>query len=42
MGKAHSESTQSDSLMRFGACKIPGCTCKQYVDGITKIDEDLL
>jgi len=28
--------------MRVGKCKIPTCTCQQYVDPIQKIDEDLL
>ncbi len=40
--KAHCESPDSDSLMRLGGCQIPGCTCRQYADGIKKIDEELL
>jgi len=40
--KAHSESAGGDSLMGLGMCRIPGCTCRQYADGIEKIDEDLL
>ena len=40
--KAHSESQESDSLMKLGKCQITGCTCDQYLDSIKKIDEDLL
>lgn len=40
--EAHISSEQNDSLMRGGKCKIPTCTCKQYIDPIQKIDEDLL
>ena len=40
--KAHVESKESDSIMKLGKCQIPDCTCRQYMDGIQKIDEDLL
>jgi uncharacterized protein (DUF1499 family) len=40
--QVHKKSNQSTSLMRLGACQIPNCVCKQYVDGIKKIDEELL
>lgn len=30
------------SLLRVGRCLIPGCDCRQYVDKIETIDEDLL
>jgi len=40
--EAHTSSDGSESLMKVGKCKIPTCTCGQYVDPIQKIDEDLL
>jgi len=42
MEQAHEESDDSSSLMKLGGCKIPQCTCKQYLDTIEKLDEDLL
>jgi hypothetical protein len=35
-------SNENESLMKVGKCKVPTCTCQQYVDPIQKIDEDLL
>ena len=32
----------SESIMKVGSCIIPVCNCKQYVDPINEIDEDLL
>ncbi len=32
----------SDSIIKAGKCQIPTCTCRQYLDPIEKIDEDLL
>jgi hypothetical protein len=40
--EAHISSDGSESLMKVGKCKIPTCTCQQYVDPIHQIDEDLL
>lgn len=40
--EAHKYSENNSSLMRVGPCQIPDCICKQYVDAIKKIDEDLL
>jgi len=40
--EAHTFSEGNDSLMKVGKCKIPTCSCQQYVDPIQKIDEDLL
>jgi len=42
VAQIHESSTQSDSLMRLGKCAIPGCPCKQYLDSIEQIDDDLL
>jgi len=42
MGRAHLESQDSDSLLKLGRCGIPGCMCRQYLEGIGKIDEDLV
>ncbi|WKT57818.1 hypothetical protein QVH35_11040 [Candidatus Nitrosotenuis chungbukensis] len=42
IAQIHESSTQSDSLMRLGKCAIPGCTCKQYLDSIERIDDELL
>ncbi len=39
--EAHESSKENESLMKVGKCKIPTCTCQQYVDPIQKIDEDL-
>lgn len=41
----HSDMAHSgdgDSLMRRGACSIPGCRCDAFVDAILRIDEDLV
>ncbi|HUT06373.1 MAG TPA: hypothetical protein VMW74_06770 [Nitrosopumilaceae archaeon] len=40
--EAHISSKENKSLMKVGKCKIPTCTCQQYIDPIQKIDEDLL
>lgn len=34
--------SNSESLLKVGKCLVPGCECKQYVDKIETIDEDLL
>lgn len=41
-GEAHADSDKSSSILRLGRCRIPFCTCAQYVDVISVIDEDLL
>ena len=40
--QAHTRSSQSSSLIKAGRCRIPTCTCRQYLDPIQEIDEDLL
>lgn len=40
--ETHAKSSDCDSLTGLGECMIPGCTCRQYSDGIKMIDEDLL
>ncbi len=40
--EAHEYAQDSTSLMKVGSCKIPQCSCNQYLDEIKKIDEDLL
>ena len=40
--EAHTTSHATESLMKLGECTVPTCTCKQYVEPIQKIDEDLL
>jgi len=40
--EAHVSSNENKSLMRAGKCNIPSCTCKQYLDPIEEIDEDLM
>lgn len=40
--QAHTLSNESKSLLKLGGCKIPDCTCKQYLDAIKEIDEELL
>ena len=39
--EAH-ETTDNDSLLKRGRCKVPSCDCMKYFDAIKKIDEDLL
>lgn len=39
---AHASSETSASLMRLGACAIPGCTCPEYREAIRRIDEELV
>ena len=29
-------------MIKLGECKIPDCTCKQFINPIEEIDEDLL
>jgi len=42
MDQAHQQSNESTSLLKLGSCQIPDCTCKQYLDSIKEIDEELL
>ena len=42
VAQIHESSVKNDSLMRLGKCTIPGCTCKQYLDSIEYLDEELL
>jgi hypothetical protein len=42
MDQAHRQSNESTSLLKLGSCQIPDCTCKQYLDIIKEIDEELL
>lgn len=39
---AHAPSETSASLMKLGACAIPGCTCPEYREAIRRIDEELV
>ena len=32
----------SNSIIKAGKCQIPSCTCRQYLDPIQEIDEELL
>lgn len=36
------DESKTNSLLRVGKCLVPGCDCRQYVDRIRTIDEDLL
>jgi hypothetical protein len=40
--QAHEPSEKSPSLAKIGRCLIPQCSCRQYIDPIEEIDEDLL
>jgi len=40
--QAHETSENNPSLAKAGKCLIPQCTCRQYLDTIEDIDEDLL
>jgi len=39
---AHESSAQSVSIVKAGKCLIPNCTCKQFIDPIEEIDDDLI
>ncbi len=36
------QNNKNSSLMRTGECIVPECNCKQYIDPIIEIDEELL
>jgi hypothetical protein len=38
----HALNENSTSLIKAGKCNVPNCTCSQYLDPISTIDEDLL
>ncbi|NHI02836.1 hypothetical protein DYY67_0740 [Candidatus Nitrosotalea sp. TS] len=38
----HEPSSESHSFLKAGKCLIPNCTCKQYLDPIDEIDEELV
>ena len=38
----HNTSDLGMSILKLGKCMIPGCQCKEYVDSIRSIDEELL
>ncbi|MCY4491534.1 MAG: hypothetical protein OXC46_08755 [Thaumarchaeota archaeon] len=40
--QTHIPANDSQSIVKLGKCKITGCTCRQYLEPIEKIDEDLL
>ncbi|MFM7862254.1 MAG: hypothetical protein ACKO7Y_05890 [Candidatus Nitrosotenuis sp.] len=39
--QAHEES-KNDSFLKLGKCAIPGCPCRQFVESIEKLDEELM
>ena len=39
---AHAGAEDGESLMRLGACRIPGCPCGKFREAIHRIDEELL
>ncbi|MGQ0795909.1 MAG: hypothetical protein ACT4N5_06990 [Nitrosopumilaceae archaeon] len=39
---AHEILKDGPSIIQAGKCLIPNCNCKQYLDAIEKIDEELL
>ncbi len=40
--EAHVPEEGSRSLVKLGQCKVTYCTCRQYVEPIREIDEDLM
>lgn len=40
--EAHKDDDRSDSLLKAGSCVVPACRCKEYVDPIGEIDEELV
>ncbi|HJT10447.1 MAG TPA: hypothetical protein VJ771_06665 [Candidatus Nitrosotalea sp.] len=39
---AHEPSSKSHSVIKAGRCLIPSCSCRQYLDPIDEIDEELI
>ncbi|MDE1764691.1 MAG: hypothetical protein KGI27_00310 [Thaumarchaeota archaeon] len=39
---AHEHSSKSHSVIKAGKCIIPNCSCRQYLDPIDEIDEELI
>ncbi|WP_177318914.1 hypothetical protein [Candidatus Nitrosotenuis cloacae] len=42
VAQIHEESQKSSSLMKLGKCAIPECMCRQFVESIDQLDEDLM
>ncbi|HXV51558.1 MAG TPA: hypothetical protein VD689_05465 [Nitrosopumilaceae archaeon] len=40
--EAHQSSQESTSILKLGKCQIPHCTCREYLDAMNQIDEELL
>ena len=40
--EVHIRNKNSNSIIKAGKCMVPNCTCKQYLDPILEIDEELL
>ena len=40
--EVHIPDEKSNLMIKLGKCKIPTCTCIQFVNPIEEIDEDLL
>ena len=40
--EAHKNNSDSNSLMKSGRCTVPLCKCKEYLDPMEVIDEELL
>ena len=40
--EAHIPDKESKLMIKLGKCKIPTCTCAQFMNPIQEIDEDLL
>lgn len=39
---AHIPSQESTSLIKFGKCLVKTCVCKQFVEPIEEIDDELI
>ena len=40
--EVHIPDKKSNLMIKLGKCKIPTCTCTQFINPIEEIDEDLL
>ena len=40
--EVHIPDEKSNLMIKLGKCKIPTCTCIQFINPIEEIDEDLL
>jgi len=40
--EVHRNSNSTESMLRRGACNIPDCPCRQFLDAFEEIDDEQL